>query len=152
MWFMIFWRFGGKGWGLTPELPFLRTKRRTKKNWIELKRTKAIKTVMFETYLKKSRIQETPTLLTDASLPYQPSSYTSLTPLPVFLPSQPKVGHLQPFYLFLSRLGCSLGELPLWGLTNFVRPNTWKTKKNSTSSYRQDMELCMTAISHVSTR
>ena len=24
---------------------------------------------------------------------------------------QDKVGHLQPFYLFLSRLGCSLGEL-----------------------------------------
>ena len=30
---------------------------------------------------------------------------------------------------YLSRLGCSLGELPLFGLTNFVRPNTWKTKK-----------------------
>ena len=36
--------------GLTPELPFMRTKRRTKKNWKELKRTKAIKIVLFEMY------------------------------------------------------------------------------------------------------
>ena len=32
---------------------FLRTKRRTKKNWKELKETKAIKIVLFETYKKK---------------------------------------------------------------------------------------------------
>ena len=29
---------------------------------------------------------------------------------------------------YLSGLDCSLGELPLLGLTFFVRPNTWKTK------------------------
>ena len=52
---------------------------------------------------------------------------------------------------YLSRLGSSLDGLPLFCLTNFVRPNTWKTK-NRTPSYRQDMELCMTAIPHVSAR
>ena len=38
--------------------------------------------------------------------------------------------------IYLSRLGCSLGELPLLGLTNFVSPKKWKTQKNCTSSYR----------------
>ena len=52
---------------------------------------------------------------------------------------------------YLSRSVCSLGELLLLGLKIFVRPNTWKTQK-STSSYRQDMELCMTAIPYVTAR
>ena len=40
-------------------------------------------------------------------------------------------GHLQPIYLsiYLCRLGCSLDELPLCGLTNFIRPNTWITRR-----------------------
>ena len=42
--------------------------------------------------------------------------------------------------IYLSRFCCTLDELPLFGLTNCVRTNTWKTKK-ITSLYRQDIEL-----------
>ena len=33
-----------------------------------------------------------------------------------------------PTCVNISRLSCSLGELPLFGLTYFVRSNSWKTK------------------------
>ena len=36
----------------------MKTKRRTKKNWKELKRTKAIKIVLFERYLKTKKNQQ----------------------------------------------------------------------------------------------
>ena len=47
-----------------------------------------------------------------------------------------KVGHLQPSYLYIYRLGSSLGKLPLFGLRNVVRPNIWKTKINMYLSTR----------------
>ena len=30
--------------------------------------------------------------------------------------------------IYISRIGCRLGELPLFGLTSFVRPNNGKTE------------------------
>ena len=54
-----------------------------------------------------------------------------------------KVGNLQPFYLCLSRLGCSLGKL------QDVRPDKFCQAKHPedqipASIYRQDIELLMT--------
>ena len=54
-----------------------------------------------------------------------------------------KVGHLQPFYLCLSTLSCSLGGL------QGVRPDKFcqalhPEDKNPAYIYRQDMELLMT--------
>ena len=54
-----------------------------------------------------------------------------------------KVGHLQPFYLFLSRLGCSLGELQDVWADKFCQAKH-PEDQNPASIYGQDMELLMT--------
>ena len=54
-----------------------------------------------------------------------------------------KVGHLQPFYLFLSRLGCSLGELQDVWPDKFCQAKH-PEDQNPASIYGQDMELLMT--------
>ena len=54
-----------------------------------------------------------------------------------------KVGHLQPFYLCLSRLGCSLGKLQDVWPDKFCQAKH-PEDKNPASIYGQDMELLMT--------
>ena len=54
-----------------------------------------------------------------------------------------KVGHLQPFYLFLSRLGCSLGELQDGWPDKFCQAKHPEDQKPA-SIYGQDMEFLMT--------
>ena len=54
-----------------------------------------------------------------------------------------QVGHLQPFYLFLSRLGCSLGELQDVWPDKFCQAKH-PEDQNPASIYGQDMELLMT--------
>ena len=54
-----------------------------------------------------------------------------------------KVGRLQPFYLCLSRLGCSLGELQDDRPDKFCQAQHHEDKI-SASIYGQDMELLMT--------
>ena len=56
---------------------------------------------------------------------------------------EPKVGHLQPFYLFLSRLGCSLDELQDVWPDKFCQAKH-PEDQNPASIYGQDMELLMT--------
>ena len=55
----------------------------------------------------------------------------------------PKVGHLQPFYLFLSRLGCSLGELQDVWPDKFCQAKH-PEDQNPASICGQDMEFLMT--------
>ena len=45
-------------------------------------------------------------------------------------PLEDKIRHLQLIYLsiYISRLGCSLYKLPLFGLKNYFQTNTWKAK------------------------
>ena len=106
--------------------------------------SKSVETVKAENFEQQS-LRDESMLLINMHLP---SSFGGAM-LVVAVLGLAKVGHSLSSYL--SRLGCSLGELPLLGLTNFVRPNTRKTK-NSRSRYKQDVELCMTAIPHVSAR
>ena len=54
-----------------------------------------------------------------------------------------KVGHLQPFYLFLSRLGCSLDELQDVWPDKFCQAKH-PEDQNPASICGQDMELLMT--------
>ena len=54
-----------------------------------------------------------------------------------------KVGRLQPFYLFLSRLGCSLGELQDVWPDKFCQAKH-PEDQNPASIYGQDMEFLMT--------
>ena len=53
-----------------------------------------------------------------------------------------KVGHLQPFYLFLSRLGCSLGELQDVWPDKFCQAKH-PEDQNPASICGQDMEFLM---------
>ena len=58
-------------------------------------------------------------------------------------PHRGKVGHLQPFYLFLSRLGCSLDELQDVWPDKFCQAKH-PEDQNPASIYGQDMEFLMT--------
>ena len=65
----------------------------------------------------------------------------------IWSPPAPKVGHRQPFYLCLSRLGCSLGKL------QGVRPDKFCQAEHPenqilASIYGHDIELIMTE-SHI---
>ena len=42
--------------------------------------------------------------------------------------------------IYLFRLGCSLGDIPLFSLKNLIRPSTWETKL--ITSNRKDIEVC----------
>ena len=56
---------------------------------------------------------------------------------------KPKLGHLQPIYLCLSRLGYSIGELQVFRPDIFCQAKQ-PGDKNLAYIYRQDMEILMT--------